>query len=216
MSDPENRKTPTPRKPFSIRRGILVALPLILFAGLAGLFFDALYQNQLGRDITEIPSVLIDKPAPKTVLPALDGVATADGRPMPGLDLTTPPTKPMLVNVFASWCGPCRQEHPFLMELSHDERLDIVAINYKDQPANARGFLESLGNPYDAIGVDQKGSATIDWGVYGVPESFLVSPDGRIVFKQTGPLSEEAFRTELLPALENLLDGQDTPDSPTS
>ncbi|MER0236742.1 DsbE family thiol:disulfide interchange protein [Fulvimarina sp. MAC8] len=202
MSESETQNA----KPSGTKRGFLVALPLLLFAGLAGLFFYALHQNQLGRDITEIPSVLIDKPAPKTVLPALEEMRTAGGEPIPGLDMSAPHDKPMLVNVFASWCGPCRQEHPLLMELAKDERLDIVAINYKDKPANARGFLESLGNPYDAIGVDQKGAATIDWGVYGVPESFLVSTDGRIVYKQTGPFSERSFREELMPALEELLE----------
>ncbi|RFC65318.1 DsbE family thiol:disulfide interchange protein [Fulvimarina endophytica] len=199
------------------RRGLLVALPLLCFAGLAGLFFYALHQNQLGRDITEIPSVLIDKPAPRTVLPALEGVQTADGTPLPGLDMTAPHDKPMLVNVFASWCGPCRQEHPFLMELAKDDRLDLVAINYKDKPANARGFLSALGNPFSAIGVDQKGAATIDWGVYGVPESFLVAPDGRIVYKQTGPFSEQSYREKFLPALERVLNGEAaSPSAPTS
>ncbi|EAU41877.1 putative thiol:disulfide interchange protein (cytochrome c biogenesis protein) [Fulvimarina pelagi HTCC2506] len=202
MSDSETQNA----KPSGTKRGFLVALPLLLFAGLAGLFFYALHQNQLGRDITEIPSVLIDKAAPNTVLPPLEGLELANGEPIPALDMSAPHDKPMLVNVFASWCGPCRQEHPLLMELAKDDRIDIVAINYKDKPANARGFLESLGNPYDAIGVDQKGAATIDWGVYGVPESFLVSTDGRIVYKQTGPFSEQSFRQELMPALEKLLE----------
>lgn len=196
------------------RRNWLVALPLVLFGGLAAIF---LYQLVSGHDPQQIPSVLIGKTAPQTVLPALEGVSGPDGGPMPALDLTGfGDGRPVLVNVFASWCGPCRDEHPLLMDLAQDERFKLVAINYKDKPENARKFLESLGNPYAAIGVDQKGSATIDWGVYGVPESFLVAPDGEIVFKQTGPFTPEAVKTGLLPAVERVLAGPSKGTAPTS
>ncbi|MEE2951595.1 MAG: DsbE family thiol:disulfide interchange protein [Pseudomonadota bacterium] len=195
----------TPQKA-PVKRFALVALPLILFGAIAAVFGIALHQNQLGRDITEIPSVLIGKAAPKTVLPPLDGVTTASGAPIPGLDLASAEDgRPLLVNVFASWCAPCRQEHPLLMELAKDDRFRLVAINYKDKPQNARDFLSALGNPYEAIGVDQKGSATIDWGVYGVPESFLVSPDGTILYKRTGPFTVQSIQDDLLPAVEKAI-----------
>ncbi|MEF2553551.1 DsbE family thiol:disulfide interchange protein [Aurantimonas sp. A2-1-M11] len=201
---------PAPRP----RRNWLVALPLVLFGGLAAVF---LYQLVSGHDPQQIPSVLIGKTAPQTVLPALENVSGPDGQPMPGLDLTgVGDGRPVLVNVFASWCGPCRDEHPLLMELARDDRFRLVAINYKDKPENARQFLQSLGNPYAAIGVDQKGSATIDWGVYGVPESFLVAPDGEIVFKQTGPFTPQAVETGLLPALERTLAREAGGTAPTS
>lgn len=196
------------------RRKLVVLLPLLLFFGLAAVF---LYQLLSGHDPKEIPSVLIGKTAPSTELPALAGVTGPDGQPMPGLDLTGPGDgRPVLVNVFASWCAPCRQEHPILMDLARDDRFRLVAINYKDKPANAREFLASLGNPYEAIGVDEKGAATIDWGVYGVPESFLVAPDGEILFKQTGPFTPESVRDGLMPAVDAALKREPKPRAPTS
>jgi cytochrome c biogenesis protein CcmG, thiol:disulfide interchange protein DsbE len=189
---------PAPRP----RRSWLPFLPVAVFGCVAAAFGYSMY---LGKDAQEIPSVLVGRSAPQTVLPPLDGLTDAAGRPVPGLDLTGfGDGRPVLVNVFASWCVPCRDEHPLLMDLSEDGRLSIVAINYKDQPENARAFLAQLGNPFDALGVDPKGSATIDWGVYGVPESFLVSASGEIVYKQTGPFTAESVRTGLLPALDRL------------
>lgn len=182
------------------RRPFLVLLPLAIFGGLAGLFLTQLVS---GRDPQTLPSVLIGRPAPETSLPALDGLTGQNGTPTPGLALPAGGTgRWTLVNVFASWCGPCRVEHPMLMDLASDPRLDIVAINYKDRPANAIGFLDDLGNLFDALGTDESGASTIDWGVYGVPETFLVSPAGEIVWKQTGPLSEAAIATGLMPFLD--------------
>ena len=109
-----------------------------------------------------------------------------------------------VVNVWASWCGPCRQEHPFLMALGEDERFTLSGLNYKDAAENARRFLGALGNPYATIGVDAKGRTTIDWGVYGVPETFIVK-DGTIVHKFVGPLSEVAIAETFGPALEKTL-----------
>ncbi|MBP0617311.1 DsbE family thiol:disulfide interchange protein [Jiella sp. KSK16Y-1] len=198
------------------RRGprLVVLLPLFLFFGLAGVF---LYQLVSGHDPKEIPSVLIGKTAPMTVLPALEGATLPDGSPTPGLDLSGPGDgRPVLVNVFASWCAPCREEHPLLMQLSKDKRFRLVAINYKDKPENARAFLNNLGDPYAAIGVDQKGAATIDWGVYGVPESFLIAPDGEILYKQTGPFSPESIKTGLMPAVEEALKREPKARAPTS
>ena len=107
---------------------------------------------------------------------------------------------PLVVNLWASWCGPCRQEHPLLMDLAKDPSIRVVGINYKDAPENALRFLGTFGNPYAAVGVDPAGRAAIDWGVYGVPESFIVGPDGTIRHKQIGPLTPgqlARFRAEL-------------------
>ena len=199
------------RSPRGRGRSFLIGLPLLLFGGLAAVFMAQLLS---GRDSTQIPSVLIGKTAPETILPPLDGVVSSDGEPVQGLDLSGfGDGRPILVNVFASWCAPCRQEHPLLMKLARDERFKLVAINYKDKPKNARTFLQTLGNPYAAIGVDQDGATTIDWGVYGVPESFLVAPDGEIIFKQTGPFTSDAIDTGLMPALERELAASETSKS---
>lgn len=183
--------------PVRRRRPVLALLPVVVFAALAVLF---LTQLMSGRDPQALPSVLIGREAPPTSLPALDGLDR------PGLNLPEGGTgRPVLVNVFASWCGPCRVEHPALMALGEDPRLDLVAINYKDRPEQALGFLNELGNPFAEVGVDGTGSATIDWGVYGVPETFLVSPDGTILWKHTGPLSDISIRDGLMPALDGAL-----------
>ncbi len=177
-------------------RRLLVLVPLVLFLGLAGLF---LMQLLSGRDVAEIPSALIGQPAPATSLPPLEGVS------LPGLDSKDFIGKVTLVNVWASWCAPCREEHPLLLALSQDKRFSIAGLNYKDAPENARRFLGSLGNPYSAIGVDSAGRTAIDWGVYGVPETFLVGKDGKIAFKHVGPLTEQAITSALLPAMEKAL-----------
>src|SRR5687768_5032391 len=155
-------------------RRFIVLVPLLLFLGLAALF---LMQLLSGRDVAEIPSALIGQPAPETNLPPLEGMA------LPGIASRNFAGKVTLVNVWASWCAPCREEHPILLALSQDKRFGIAGLNCKDAPENARRFLGSLGNPYSAIGVDQAGRAAIDWGVYGVPETFLVGKDGEILFK---------------------------------
>ena len=197
---PERRRRPS----------LIVLLPFLLFVALAGVF---LFQLVSGHDPQEIPSALIGAKAPPTDLPPLDGILLPDGSPVPGLNLAASDGRPMLVNIFASWCGPCRQEHPILMELAKDSRFRLVAINYKDQPDNARRFLGSLGNPYAAIGTDLSGRTGIDWGVYGVPETFLVSAEGKILWKQTGPFSPQDVEAKLYPALEKALavGGQATP-----
>ena len=109
-----------------------------------------------------------------------------------------------LVNVWASWCGPCRLEHPILMQFAADRRFDLVGINYKDVPENAQRFLGTLGDPFAKIGADRDGKTGIDWGVYGVPETFVVK-DGIIVHKFIGPLSEEGLKSDLMPAIEKAL-----------
>lgn len=178
------------------RRRLFVLLPLLVFLGLAGLFLSQLLS---GRDTSEIPSALIGLPAPQISLPPLEGVK------LPGLDSKSFAGKVTLVNVFASWCAPCREEHPVLLGLSQDKRFTLAALNYKDQPENARRFLGDLGNPYQAIGVDPAGRAAIDWGVYGVPETFVIGKDGKIAYKHVGPLTPESVRTLLLPQVEKAL-----------
>jgi cytochrome c biogenesis protein CcmG, thiol:disulfide interchange protein DsbE len=174
----------------------IVFLPLGVFLALAAVF---LFQLLSGRDAAVVPSALIGQPAPETKLPPLDGAG------LPGLDTQSLKGKVTLVNVWASWCAPCRIEHPLLMELARDERIAIVGLNYKDSPENARRFLGELGNPYDAIGVDDAGRHAIDWGVYGVPETFLVGRDGTILKKHVGPLSPDALRASLMPEIEKAL-----------
>lgn len=188
--------TTAAQKPPSGRRRYLL-IPLVVFAALAALLYGRLYSG----DPAALPSALIGRPAPDMTLPALDGL-TRQGAPVPGFsraDLTT--GEVTLVNVFASWCAPCREEHPMLMKL-REQGVRIVGLNYKDSPDNARRFLGGLGNPYGQVGVDPGGRASIEWGVYGVPETFVVDGQGRIAFKFVGPLSEESVRTKLTPAIE--------------
>jgi cytochrome c biogenesis protein CcmG/thiol:disulfide interchange protein DsbE len=179
------------------RRLVWTLLPLAVFAALAVLFYVRLGAGDPGK----LPSALIGRPVPADSLPPLDGLLR-DGIPVPGLataDLKG--GRVTLVNVFASWCGPCREEHPVLSRLGADPTLRLVGINYKDDPENARRFLGGLGNPYAAVGVDPKGRAAIDWGVYGVPETFVVGPDGTIRYKFVGPLTEAALATVLSPEI---------------
>jgi cytochrome c biogenesis protein CcmG/thiol:disulfide interchange protein DsbE len=179
------------------RKGKLIALlPLLVFLGLAGLFLSRLIT---GGDISEVPSALIGRPAPMTKLPPLDGLS------LPGLDSASFAGKVTLVNVWASWCAPCREEHPVLLALSQDRRFAFAGLNYKDKPENARRFLGDLGNPFQAVGVDEAGRTAIDWGVYGVPETFLIGKDGKILFKHVGPLTAESVQQELLPRIDNAL-----------
>ncbi|MCA1970303.1 unnamed protein product [Ciceribacter sp. T2.26MG-112.2] len=188
------------------RRGIgryLVAIiPLALFAIFAGVAGKMLYDQDVnGRDVSAIPSALIGTKAPALAMAGLDGSNT------PALTSEAIAGKLTLVNVFASWCVPCRQEHPILKDLSKDPRLNVVGINYKDKNDNALRFLGELGNPYAAIGVDPNGKAAIDWGVYGIPESYLVASDGTILYKKVGPFDPQSLETGLYPAIEKALAG---------
>jgi len=179
-------------------RLLLVLLPLGIFVALAAIF---LLQLLSGRDASVVPSALLGEPAPQTDLSPLEGTG------LPGLSYADFAGKVTLVNVWGSWCLPCRQEHPILMQLARDERIVIAGMNYKDEPENARRFLGDLGNPFDAIGVDPSGRTAIDWGVYGVPETFLVGPDGTILYKHVGPFTPESVTGELLPRIEEALSG---------
>ena len=178
------------------RSRLIFLLPGILFLVLAGLFGFQLVQ---GRNPAEVPSALINKPVPTFGLAPLEGL-TAGGKPVPGFSSEDLKGRVTVVNVWASWCGPCRQEHPLLVDLAGDPSVRVVGINQRDNPDNARRFLGALGNPYAAVGVDPNGRASIDWGVYGVPETFIVGPDGTIRHKHIGPLTPEnisAFKERL-------------------
>lgn len=166
-----------------------LVLPLIIFVGLSGVFLYRLATNK--GDM--IPSALIGKPVPQFTMPPVAELMR-DGKQVPGLSSDDLKGQVTLVNIFASWCVPCRDEHPLLVELAKDKRLRLVGLNYKDQPENARRFLGALGNPYAAIGSDSAGRTAIDWGVYGVPETFIVSKTGMILYKQVGPLTDDAIK----------------------
>ncbi len=183
---------PAPR-----RRNFAVLVPLALFLALAALFFFRLGAGDPAR----IPSALIGHPVPQTDLPPLAGLAR-DGAPLPGLKASDFAGQVTLVNVWASWCVPCHDEVPFLQLLSQDKRIRLVGINYKDQPDNARRFIGRYGNPFAAIGADGNGRAAIEWGVYGVPESFVVGRDGRIAFKLVGPITADNLERVLKPEID--------------
>ncbi len=185
------------------RRKFLVALPLILFAALAALFYFRLGSG----DPSRIPSALIGRPVPQTELPPVAGLMQ-DGKPVPGLAAAGFKDTVTLVNVWASWCVPCHDEVPFLHDLAKDARIRVVGINYKDQPDNARRFIGRYGNPYVAIGADPNGRAAIEWGVYGVPETFVVGRDGRIAYKLVGPITETNLKSVVRPAIEKALAAQ--------
>ena len=174
----------------------VMLLPLILFAGLAALFLSRL-ESHTGPDV--VPSVLIGKPAPDFTLPALAGAG------VPGLSRADLDGHLTLVNIFASWCVPCRQEHPVLERIAKDSRIRLVGIDYKDKPENALALLSDQGNPYAAIGVDESGRTFIDWGAYGVPETYLVGPDGIIAKKYIGPLTDETVAKDLMPEIAKVL-----------
>jgi len=182
------------------RRRILVLIPLVAFLAVAALFVLRLGAG----DPSRIPSALIGHPAPRTDLPPLPGLER-DGKAVPGLDSADFQGQVTVLNVWASWCVPCREEAALLMALSADRRVRVVGMNYKDQPDNARRFLGRYGNPFVANGTDGNGRAAIEWGVYGVPETFIIGRDGRITYKLIGPVTPENLETALRPAIEKAL-----------
>ena len=182
------------------RRRMIVFIPLVAFLALAAVFVLRLGAG----DPSHIPSALIGHPAPRTDLPPLAGVER-DGRAVPGLDSADFKGQVTVLNVWASWCVPCREEAALLMTLAADPRVRVVGINYKDQPDNARRFLGRYGNPFAAAGVDGNGRASMEWGVYGVPETFLVGRDGRIAYKLVGPITEANLERVLKPEIEKAL-----------
>lgn len=194
----ETENRPAARK--SLARYALPLIPLVIFLGFAAVAGKMLYdQGVNGRDVSAIPSALIGRQAPSLALPPLEGSNTA------ALTTAAIAGKLTLVNVFASWCVPCRQEHPVILALSKDPRITVVGVNYKDGSENALRFLGELGNPFSAIGLDPVGKMAIDWGVYGIPESYLVGPDGTILYKRVGPFDDKSLKDGLYPAIEKAL-----------
>ena len=187
---------PAPSAQWSMPTGVRYALPALAFLGLVGVFFWRLNQTGQGDTPNVIPSALIDKPAPSFDLPPLyagrPGLRTADLR-----------GRVTLVNFFASWCIPCRAEHPVLGDAAK-RGIALVGINYKDKPENAKAFLAELGDPFRVVAVDGESRTGIDFGVYGVPESYLVDKNGVIRDKIVGPLTPDIVRDRLLPLAEKL------------
>ena len=175
---------------------LAAVVPLVVMVMVLGLVAGALWERreaqQQGRNPDELPSTVEGRPAPALTLTAL-----ADLEPLSDATLRTPGTK--LVNFWASWCVPCRAEHPHLEALAA-EGVPIYGINYKDAPADAMRFLAELGDPYRAIGADE-GRTAIDWGVYGVPETFVLDGDGQVVLHHRGPLTPEVIEAEIRPLL---------------
>lgn len=161
-------------------------LPLLLFCALTGLLFIGLHSG----DPHTLPSVLIGKPVPEFTLPGVEGL-TENGAQVPGLaSADFSKGEVSILNVWASWCVPCHQEHPYLTALAERSGAPLYGLNHKDGAAAARRFLGRYGNPFAAIGADSGGKVAIDWGVYGVPETFIVSGDGKILHKHVGPIGE--------------------------
>ncbi len=178
-------------------RSKLALLPIVLFGAIGLMFLLALRTS----DPQKLPSTFIGKPAPQLELPALEGLNDA-GKDVPGIgpaDLAR--GTPVIVNFWASWCAPCVAEHPLLIILKEKSGVPLIGVNYKDQTAGARRFLGRYGNPFNAVGVDPNGRAAIEWGVYGMPETFIVDAQGRIAHKHIGALTEEAVNTVLIPAI---------------
>lgn len=175
---------------------MLAFAPLLVVLALGSVFG---YQLLFGDPAHEIPSALIGQRVPAVALAPLENAE------VPGFGPDHFEGQVTLLNVFASWCAPCRQEHPMLMALSQDDRFQIIGINQKDQSADARRFLSTLGNPYDRIGVDPDGRASIEWGVYGVPETFIVGRDGLVLYKHIGVFDERHVREIFMPIIEEVL-----------
>jgi cytochrome c biogenesis protein CcmG/thiol:disulfide interchange protein DsbE len=193
---------PPPRSGSHLRVRLVVLLPLVAFLALAALFLVRLGAG----DASRIPSALIGHPAPQTDLPAVPGLERA-GKPVPGIEAAEFKGAVTVLNVWASWCVPCHDEAPLLMQLANDSRIRVVGINYKDEPDNARRFLGRYGNPFTASGADTNGRAAIEWGVYGVPETFIVGRDGRIAYKLVGPITPDNLDGVVRPEIEKALAG---------
>jgi cytochrome c biogenesis protein CcmG, thiol:disulfide interchange protein DsbE len=219
QSDQSPREA-TSLSPKEIRyRRLLVLLPLALFVGLMTLFSERFFVIRfdpsaplfvrlefITRDISALPSALIGREAPATDLPPVVGLER-DGKPIPGIAAADFKSAVTVLNVWASWCVPCHDEAPLLVQLARDSRIRVVGINYKDQPDNARRFLGRYGNPFAASGTDANGRAAIEWGVYGVPETFIVGRDGKIAYKLVGPITPDNLERVMKPEIEKALAG---------
>lgn len=183
--------------PGSTARRLLFLLPVLLFLALAGVIAFFMLS---GRDPRLLPSTLIDKPAPQFSLPAIAGWDKAP----PGLATKDLPGKVTVVNFFASWCVPCRAEHPQITALSRDKEIQVFGINYKNKSAEAVAWLRRYGNPYARIGADLGGRVGIEFGVYGMPETFILDRTGRIRFKHVGPILPGHLTKMILPIIREL------------
>ena len=183
------------------RPSLLVLLPLIVFGILCLLFFVQLLK---GGASNILPSALIDKPAPQFDLAPLEGL-TIDGKTVPGFKHADLDGKVTLVNFWASWCVPCRQEHPMLLELAKDDRFMLAGINVRDSTKKALGYLIEHKNPFALNGVDQSYRTAIDFGVTGQPETFVIDKFGCIRYKHVGPLYEKLWQEKLSPLIDTAL-----------
>jgi cytochrome c biogenesis protein CcmG/thiol:disulfide interchange protein DsbE len=173
-----------------------VAVPLAIFLLMTGLFAFG-----LTGDPSKLPSALIGRPVPQTDFPAIEGLIS-NGQPAPGFhaaDLAK--GRVSVVNFWASWCVPCIEEHPLLNTLRERTGVDIYGVNYKDKADSGRRFIGRYGNPFKAVGTDQTGRSAIEWGVYGMPETFVINGEGKIAYKHVGPISAESLEKQLIPAI---------------
>ncbi|MDD9726074.1 DsbE family thiol:disulfide interchange protein [Roseovarius sp. SK2] len=177
------------------KTSFLMVLPPVIFAALAAVFYIGMQRE----DPDALPSAIKGKPAPAVALTPLEGKT-----PFTDAELRSGGVK--LVNYWASWCAPCRVEHPHLEALA-EEGVTIYGVNYKDQPGNALGFLEELGDPYTAIGADPNGRMALDWGLYGVPETYVIDGEGRVVLRFPGPITERVLEGQIRPAIEKARGG---------
>jgi cytochrome c biogenesis protein CcmG/thiol:disulfide interchange protein DsbE len=174
-------------------RRLIYLLPVLMFSVLAAYFAIAL---RPGYDPQVLPSAMINKPAPAFDLATLSGDGALSREALKG--------RPFVVNFFASWCVPCRIEHPLLMRLAQQERVPLYGVDYKDKPEDAKRLLSQMGDPYRAIGMDRDGRVGLDFGVYGVPETYVIDATGTIRKRFVGPLSAEQVEQQLLPLLRQL------------
>ncbi len=181
---------------------LALLVPPVIFAGLAGMFYYGLTRE----NPDQLPSMLRGKPVPEINLSDLrpDPAPTTDDLMLDGVKL---------VNFWASWCGPCRTEHPNLMTMQ-ENGIPIIGVNYKDDPENALGFLEQLGDPFIKIGADPRGRNAIEWGVTAVPETFVINGDGKIILRYPGPITKDVYARYIAPAIREAA-GAD-PNAPPS
>jgi len=166
-----------------------VLMPPIIFAAVAGLFLGGMFRE----NPDELPSTLVGRAAPEVELANVGALPKFDVSLLGG-------EGPKIVNFWASWCGPCRIEHDQLVQLS-EEGIPVYGVNYKDDERKALGFLDELGNPYRAVGADKTGDSALDWGVYGVPETFVIDEDGKVVLRFAGPVTKVILEKRIRPAL---------------